>query len=89
MAAHLHRYKSELHRVECILSELNSPKFETFDIVGEDTYRRVGEHQDSLKLEQLMTQLSAIMSFSNELERKVQNILTLVRLLQRFCQKHI
>lgn len=86
MAAHLHRYKSELDRVECILSELQSPKFDTLDTAGKAIARTTGEHQDSLKIEQLMTQLKVIMSFSNELERKVHNILTLVKLLYSFCQ---
>lgn len=81
MAAHLHRYKSELHRVESILSELRSSKFDTLDATGEDISRTV-EHQDNLKIEQLISQLASIISFSNELERKVQNILTLVRLLK-------
>jgi hypothetical protein len=71
MAAHLHRYKSELHRVECILSELQSPKFDALD--SADGEKTTEEQQDRLKIEQLMTQLSVIMSFSNELERKIHN----------------
>ncbi|KAH6890269.1 hypothetical protein B0T10DRAFT_314938 [Thelonectria olida] len=68
MAAHLYRYKSELHRVENILSELRSAKFATIGNAA----------QDNLRIEYLMSQLNAIRSFSNELESKVQNILALL-----------
>ncbi|KAF6828946.1 hypothetical protein CMUS01_08378 [Colletotrichum musicola] len=75
MAAHLHRYKSELHRVESILRELQSAKFSTGDKVGN---AESNMPQDSLKIDHLMSQLNAIRSFSDELERKVQNILALL-----------
>lgn len=104
MAAHLHRYKSELHRVEYLLLELQSTKFDktaaaastaagrlrkesngadfthyntTATKKGQDDYE---EEDVKSKIEQLLSQLSAITSFSDELERKVQNILTLVNL---------
>ncbi|KAF6817729.1 hypothetical protein CPLU01_13504 [Colletotrichum plurivorum] len=75
MAAHLHRYKSELHRVDSILRELQSAKFSTGDEVGN---AESNMPQDSLKIDHLMSQLNAIRSFSDELERKVQNILALL-----------
>lgn len=79
MAAHLHRYKSELHRVESILSELRSPKFDAGSLKGEGGDSTMTEgNMENHKVQQLMSQLSAITSFSDELERKIQNILTLL-----------
>ncbi|KAK5633904.1 hypothetical protein RRF57_009618 [Xylaria bambusicola] len=78
MAAHLHRYKSELHRVETILSELKSSKFTITDTLDNSTLGETSDNQGSINIEQLISQLSAILSFSNELERKLQNILTLL-----------
>ncbi|KAI0969732.1 hypothetical protein F4678DRAFT_438028 [Xylaria arbuscula] len=78
MAAHLHRYKSELHRVETILSELKSCKFTTTNTSDVSTVAEANDNQVSLNIEQLVSQLGAILSFSNELEKKLQNILTLL-----------
>jgi hypothetical protein len=79
MAAHLHRYKSELQRVEFILSELLSSKFDTTSAAGEGAAASTSAtDRDSLKGEQLISQFNAIVSFADEMERKVQNILTLV-----------
>ncbi|KAI0430425.1 hypothetical protein F5Y09DRAFT_307788 [Xylaria sp. FL1042] len=77
MAAHLHRYKSELHRVETILSDLASCKFST-NTPDENTLWETSDNQGSFNIEQLVSQLSSILSFSSELERKLQNILTLL-----------
>ncbi|KPM45601.1 hypothetical protein AK830_g984 [Neonectria ditissima] len=76
MAAHLHRYKSELHRVEFILSEIRSPKFSPSG-TNSAMSTEDGE-RESLKSEQLMSQLNAIISFADEMERKIQNVLTLL-----------
>lgn len=76
MAAHLHRYKSELHRVEFILQELSSMSSDA-SLPGTDNVKATSD-TDRPKVGQLKSQLSAITSFSDELERKVQNILTLV-----------
>ncbi|RMJ08928.1 hypothetical protein CDV36_011464 [Fusarium kuroshium] len=60
MAAHLHRYKTELQRVDLVLSDLRK------------------YHRELQKIEQLASQLAATSSFSDEMERKVQNILALL-----------
>nr|CEG03678.1 unnamed protein product [Fusarium acuminatum CS5907] len=75
MAAHLHRYKSELNRVESILCELQSAKF---SIADQSSNPKSNMPQDSLKIDHLMSQLNAIRGFTDELERKFQNILALV-----------
>ncbi|KAK1999885.1 hypothetical protein LX36DRAFT_459217 [Colletotrichum falcatum] len=75
MAAHLHRYKSELYRVETILCELQSAKFSILDQSGKPN---ANKPQDSLRIDHLTSQLNAIKSFTDELERKVQNILALL-----------
>jgi hypothetical protein len=76
MAAHLHRYKSELNRIETVLSELQPPVFDAAP--STDQRSPSGDNMEGPKVLQLISQLSAIISFSDELERKVQNILTLV-----------
>lgn len=86
MAAHLHRYKSELHRVEGILSEVQSSKFDTLDVSDDNVSKTNQKYQDGVSIEHLTSQLTAIVSFSNELESKIQNILTLVRPLNSFFQ---
>lgn len=77
MAAHLHRYKSELHRVENILLELQLSKFDLSEEGSQDK-TNTSNQQDGLKIDQLLAQLGSINGFSDEIERKVQNILTLV-----------
>lgn len=77
MAAHLHRYKSELHRVENILLELHLSKFD-LSVEGSEGKTNTANQQDGLKIDQLLAQLGSINGFSDEIERKVQNILTLV-----------
>jgi hypothetical protein len=90
MAAHLHRYSSELGRLEFIVSELLS-RYPEMSRTGatavngdsnSDSKSTLSAFSQSdteeLQLHQLMSQLKAIRSFGEELERKVQNILTLV-----------
>jgi hypothetical protein len=80
MTAHLHRYKSELSRIEYILVDMRSPKF---SLTNRERPRDDGGNgaeydADEIKIQRLMSQLNAITTFSDELERKTQNILTLV-----------
>ncbi|KAK0644679.1 hypothetical protein B0T16DRAFT_199907 [Cercophora newfieldiana] len=81
MAAHLHRYKSELQRIDLILTELLSPKFDPSFLVEEGVHPKglfVAQHSDRLKVENLISQLKAICSFADEIERKIKDILTLL-----------
>ncbi|KAF2802175.1 uncharacterized protein BDZ99DRAFT_429058 [Mytilinidion resinicola] len=82
MAAHLYRYGSELDRIDKIASELksihaklrpfeNTEPSRTFDEVME--WRRVDQG-----LEQIISQMTALRSFREELERKTSNILALL-----------
>jgi nitrate/nitrite-specific signal transduction histidine kinase len=80
MAAHLHRYGTELSRFEDITMELESLYDKLKPAVGgktepsEDKYRI-----DTLnEISQLLSQTRAIKYFRNELEKKIQNILALV-----------
>lgn len=73
MAAHLHRYKTELQRIELVLSDLRKYRPETLDKDSQQMFDR-----EQQKIEQLATQLNAIMSFSDEMEKNVQNTLALV-----------
>ncbi|KAF5004451.1 hypothetical protein FDECE_9053 [Fusarium decemcellulare] len=66
MAAHLHRYNSELNRLQYILEEIMKEQ------ICEPT--DPGGHT---RLVQLMSKSNVIRNFCDELERKVQNILTL------------
>ncbi|KAJ4208275.1 hypothetical protein NW759_013712 [Fusarium solani] len=94
MAAHLYRYKSELQRIEMVLSDLRKyrkemtykPKPKRRD--GEDRKQEDEKEEDEedfppidrelQKIEQLASQLTAISSVSDEMEKKVQNILALL-----------
>lgn len=82
MAAHLHRYRSELQRVDFILTELLSSHFDTQLGTRIDPALpgpSASPENDRLKVEQLISQLKAITVFAGEMESKIQNILTLVR----------
>ncbi|TAQ87716.1 hypothetical protein B7494_g3948 [Chlorociboria aeruginascens] len=85
MAAHLHRYKTELQRTEFILSDLltHRPDMMTSngpsggdDALGSSISLSIDRERE--KLEQLASKLKVISSFSNEIERKLQNILALL-----------
>lgn len=84
MAAHLHRYSSELERLENILRELQSwhdnlssvTDANKRDEVDDDylqAWRRV-----KLAYAQILSQLRATRAFGKELENKIDNILALV-----------
>lgn len=78
MAAHLHRYKSELNCMEYILSDFKLHQAEmTPSDGGKAAVEEMGN--DFRKLHQLSSQLRAIIDFEDEIERKVKNTLTLVR----------
>lgn len=95
MAAHLHRYKTEVQRIDLVLSDLRKHCVEmTYKLNPKTRDREEHEKQEHekeddeeasppidrelQKIEQLESQLAAISSFSDEMERKVQNILALV-----------
>ncbi|KEZ44077.1 hypothetical protein SAPIO_CDS3828 [Scedosporium apiospermum] len=87
MAAHLHRYKSELGRLGFILSDLLSHRLDMDgddyasgdgdDVDGSSSSGVTESEKEKIRIEQLQSQLKAITDFSDEMERKVQNILTL------------
>ncbi|KAL7627065.1 hypothetical protein AAE478_003841 [Parahypoxylon ruwenzoriense] len=85
MAAHLYRYKTELQRIDLILSDLLSHRGD----MTSKTAWECGESSNSNgslppidrereRIEQLVSKLKAISSFSDEMERKVNNILALL-----------
>jgi len=95
MAAHLHRYKSELGRLGFILSDLLSHRLDMDgddyasgdgdDVDGSSSSGVTESEKEKIRIEQLQSQLKAITDFSDEMERKVQNILTLVNHLLCVC----
>ena len=88
MAAHLHRYKTELNRIGLILSDLRThrqdmthiPTYKEDEPVFADASPTV-DHE-AQRIEQLASFLTAISNFCDELEKKVQNILALVSWIQ-------
>ncbi|KAJ3459680.1 hypothetical protein MRS44_015753 [Fusarium solani] len=95
MAAHLHRYKTELQRVDLVLSDLRKHRKEmTYKpkplprggVEGkkqEDEKDEEGEEfppidRELQKIEHLSSKLTAVSNFSDEMEKKVQNILALL-----------
>jgi hypothetical protein len=89
MAAHLHRYKSELGRLGSILFEIMTRRVKMNGFVsrktadqdidrGNDSSSVEEPDRERIRIEQLKLQLEAITDFSDEMGRKVQNILTLV-----------
>ncbi|KAK3385217.1 hypothetical protein B0H63DRAFT_180382 [Podospora didyma] len=79
MAAHLHRYKSELQRIDLILTELLSFQFDTQQAASDNHVQHVAiTEADKLKTERLLSQLHAMVIFVTEMERKIQNILALL-----------
>ncbi|KAH6892444.1 hypothetical protein B0T10DRAFT_605179 [Thelonectria olida] len=83
MAAHLHRYKTELRRIGMVLSDRRTHREAMTDSSGSEETK---ENESSFpeidrelqKIEQLDSQLTAMSNFSDEVEKKVQNILALV-----------
>lgn len=83
MAAHLHRYSSELERLEDIVCELLSRHEKSMSLIempSDDSSVALPQewHRAKLGFEQIMSQLKAIRSFAKELESKITNILALV-----------
>lgn len=76
MAAHLHRYTSELSRLHYILEEVVREQVYEPQAAGES---HSDATDDCARLMQLISKSNVIKNFCEELERKVQNILTLVR----------
>lgn len=83
MAAHLHRYRSELSRLEDILDEL-APSHDKAMPATNKEFDREGQNRSSTatrihqSYEQIRSQFKAISGFHEELGRKIQNILALV-----------
>lgn len=83
MAAHLHRYKTELRRIGMVLSDRRTHREAMTDSSGSEETK---ENESSFpeidrelqKIEQLDSQLTAMSNFSDEVEKKVQNILALL-----------
>lgn len=87
MAAHLHRYSSELERLENILREFLSWHESLSSLI------ELNEGDEALEThiqtwrcakrayEQILSQLRAIRAFGREIERKIENILALVSAL--------
>ncbi|UPL00261.1 hypothetical protein LCI18_011195 [Fusarium solani-melongenae] len=94
MAAHLYRYKTELQRVDMVLSDLREyrkemtykPKPKRGDRGDRKQEEENEENQEEFppidrelqKIEQLALRLTAISNISDEMEKKVQNILALL-----------
>ncbi|EEU41715.1 uncharacterized protein NECHADRAFT_87705 [Fusarium vanettenii 77-13-4] len=94
MAAHLYRYKTELKRVEMVLSDLRKyrkemtytpkPKRRDGEERKQEEEKEEGEDEfppidrELEKIGQLASQLTVISSMADEMEKKVQNILALL-----------
>lgn len=84
MIAHVHRYRSEISRLEDVLTELSSryEKYFSFvdskDDVDESVNRTSNLKQVKLSYQQLMSHLRSVRSFHEESERESQSILALV-----------
>lgn len=80
MASHLHRYGSELARLEDIIGDL-SKYLAKSKAEAENEHVEVESHIDidraQLGLEQAYSQLKAEVAFRQELESKTNNILAL------------
>jgi hypothetical protein len=82
MAAHLHRYGSELGWFEDIVSDISKHHEQFFKDVPSksgDTRTLAGQRL-SIGLVQIASQLKAVNTFRQELQHKTQNILALVSL---------
>ena len=80
MAAHLHRYGSELGWFEDIVADLSVHHdrfFETQPGQTDETGTRAGQRL-SIGLVHIAAQLKAVNTFRQELQHKTQNILALV-----------
>src|SRR5438034_3481508 len=80
MAAHLHRYNSELERLETVLQELLSHHAKPLHTESDDDEDDNSEStrawcSPTVALRQLLSQLRAIRAFDKELEGKIENIL--------------
>lgn len=88
MAAHLHRYKTELNRIGLILSDLRTHRHDMTNIPTHEDDEPVCSEpsltvdHEAQRIERLASQLRAISNFCDELEKKVQNILALVSRMQ-------
>lgn len=74
MAAHLHRYGSELGWFEDIVSDISAHHEKFFQDVGNEA---AGQRL-SVGLVQIASQLKSVNTFRQELQHKTQNILALV-----------
>jgi len=75
MAAHLHRYRSELGSLEDTVEDISMhhKEFHEHDDGAYSDQSRV-----TLGFSQVKSQVKSVKSFSKELENKIQNILALV-----------
>ncbi|KAJ4117534.1 hypothetical protein NW768_010897 [Fusarium equiseti] len=81
MAAHLHRYKTELNRIGLILSDLRTHRQDMTCTPAPDGIDQAFSptvDREAQRIEQLASLLTAISTFSDEMEKKVQNILALL-----------
>jgi hypothetical protein len=79
MAAHLHRYGFELSLLSDVIQDIKWYNSE-FHKEFVDRGIRAGDALESLMggLEQIISQLSVISRFRNELQHKIDNVLALV-----------
>ncbi|CAG7566090.1 unnamed protein product [Fusarium equiseti] len=84
MAAHLHRYKTELNGIGLILSDLRTHRRDMTHIPTHEDDEPVCSEpsltvdHEAQRIERLASHLRAISNFCDELEKKVQNILALL-----------
>jgi hypothetical protein len=81
LAAHLHRYGTELSRVEDIIVELETrlPRIRSSDSSLAGLEATEHKNHPGNEICRLLSQTRAIKYFRNELESKTKNILALVR----------
>jgi len=79
MAAHLHRYGSELHSLSDTIQDIklyNRDFHETFVTAGARAENALAYNMTAL--DQLSSHLSTIITFRDELRQKIDNVLVLV-----------
>ena len=94
MAAHLHRYKTELNSIGLLLSDLRTRRRDMTHISTRNQDDPVCSESsttidhEAQRIERLASSLTATSNYCDELEKKVQNILALASLIQMSRMGH-
>jgi len=78
MAAHLHRYASELSSISSTVSHISMHHAYVYSKRSLTSRNETEFDKLEQNLNQILSQLQAVQNFEGELEKKIQNILALV-----------